>query len=100
MGNWSSNTREEEESILGKDGKTPRLYEQTLDPEQLPIVYSSAYNIGFLGMERIHPFDSGKWGKVYQHLVGKGFGSVESHRLNGLTNRPLCWRVYSAWHNN
>lgn len=72
MGNWSSSTREEEESVLGKDGKTPRLYEQTLDPDQLPIVYSSAYNIGFLGMERIHPFDSGKWGKVYQHLVGKG----------------------------
>ena len=88
MGNWSSNTREEEETVFGKDGQTPRLYEQELNPNQLPIVYSSAYNIGFLGMERIHPFDSGKWGKVYQHLVGKTL-RVREYKLNDLAVRRL-----------
>jgi len=37
---------------------------------QWPVVYSSDYNIGFLGLERLHPFDSGKWGKVFQYLKG------------------------------
>ena len=38
---------------------------------QWPIVYSTDYNIGFLGMEKLHPFDSGKWGKVFNFLRGK-----------------------------
>ena len=37
---------------------------------QWPIVYSEDYNIGFLGLEKLHPFDSGKWGKVFQYLKG------------------------------
>ena len=37
---------------------------------QWPLVYSQDYNIGFLGLERLHPFDSGKWGKVFQYLKG------------------------------
>ena len=32
---------------------------------QLPIVYSPAYNIGFWGLERLHPFDA----KKYQHVL-------------------------------
>ncbi|KAJ7390876.1 Histone deacetylase 11 [Desmophyllum pertusum] len=35
---------------------------------QWPIVYSEDYNIGFMGLEKLHPFDSGKWGKVFQYL--------------------------------
>ncbi|XP_001636500.2 histone deacetylase 11 [Nematostella vectensis] len=35
---------------------------------QWPIVYSSGYNIGFMGLERLHPFDSGKWGRVFNML--------------------------------
>ena len=37
---------------------------------QWPIVYGPEYNIGFLGLERLHPFDAGKWGKVYGFLKG------------------------------
>lgn len=37
---------------------------------QWPIVYSEDYNIGFMGLEKLHPFDSGKWGKVFQYLKG------------------------------
>ena len=45
------------------------LYVET-NANQWPIVYSDDYNIGFLGLERLHPFDSGKWGKVFQYLKG------------------------------
>ncbi|XP_072277135.1 histone deacetylase 11 isoform X5 [Pyxicephalus adspersus] len=33
-----------------------------------PIVYSNDYNITFIGLEKLHPFDSGKWGKVINFL--------------------------------
>ncbi|XP_026999757.1 histone deacetylase 11 isoform X1 [Tachysurus fulvidraco] len=36
----------------------------------LPIVYSPTYNITFLGLEKLHPFDAGKWGKVIHFLKG------------------------------
>ena len=38
---------------------------------QWPIVYSPAYNIRFGGLENLHPFDSKKWGRVYDILEGK-----------------------------
>ncbi|KAK6480751.1 histone deacetylase 11-like isoform X1 [Huso huso] len=34
----------------------------------LPIVYSPEYNITFMGLEKMHPFDAGKWGKVIGFL--------------------------------
>eukprot|EP00117_Sycon_ciliatum_P024554 scpid82555/ scgid20583/ Histone deacetylase 11 len=43
-----------------------RLYRSGEDfSTRWPIVYSSVYNIGFLGMEKLHPFDSKKWGRVF-----------------------------------
>jgi histone deacetylase 11 len=48
-----------------------RLYIK-LKPEQWPIVYHPTYNIGFLGLEKLHPFDSGKWGKIYRFLRSEG----------------------------
>lgn len=36
---------------------------------QVPIVYTDSYNIGLMGIENLHPFDSKKYKKVYKHLV-------------------------------
>ncbi|XP_075288799.1 histone deacetylase 11 isoform X3 [Opisthocomus hoazin] len=33
-----------------------------------PIIYSPDYNITFMGLEKLHPFDAGKWGKVINFL--------------------------------
>ncbi|KAM6247412.1 histone deacetylase 11 isoform X2 [Aptenodytes patagonicus] len=33
-----------------------------------PIIYSPEYNITFMGLEKLHPFDAGKWGKVINFL--------------------------------
>jgi len=46
---------------------TPHLY-VPITAGQWPLVYSPEYNIGFLGLEKLHPFDSGKWGKVVSFL--------------------------------
>lgn len=43
------------------------------------IVYASGYNIGFAGMERFHPFDLRKYGRVWQRLRQE-FGTVVRER--------------------
>lgn len=48
---------------------TTQLY-QHVPETKLPIVYSPRYNITFLGLEKLHPFDAGKWGKVINFLKG------------------------------
>nr|XP_014334607.1 PREDICTED: histone deacetylase 11 [Bos mutus] len=44
-----------------------QLYQHVPD-SRWPIVYSPRYNITFLGLEKLHPFDAGKWGKVISLL--------------------------------
>ncbi|GAB5405735.1 MAG: histone deacetylase [Aureliella sp.] len=39
------------------------------------IVYSRHYNIGFYGLERLHPFDSRKYGRAWR-LLRRHFGST------------------------
>ncbi|KAM4613503.1 histone deacetylase 11 [Polymixia lowei] len=39
----------------------------------LPIVYHPDYNITFMGLEKLHPFDAGKWGKVIRFLKEEQF---------------------------
>ena len=65
---WSSDRQAEGST---HEGSLPRLYIE-VDRDKWPIIYSGDYNISFLGLERIHPFDSGKWGRVFQLLVKKG----------------------------
>jgi histone deacetylase 11 len=38
----------------------------------VPIVYSPIYNITALGLERLHPFDSVKYGRIHAWLVRQG----------------------------
>ncbi|UJR13386.1 hypothetical protein I4U23_000402 [Adineta vaga] len=39
-----------------------------IQSNQWPIIYCKNYNIGFLGMEKLHPFDSSKWGSIIHFL--------------------------------
>ncbi|CAN7101543.1 unnamed protein product [Brassica rapa subsp. narinosa] len=40
---------------------------------KVSIIYSSAYDISFMGIEKLHPFDSTKWRRVCKFLVSDGF---------------------------
>ena len=51
--------------------------------DQWPIVYSEHYNIGFLYLERLHPFDSKKWGAIVQFLRGQFNLHEEIFSLDG-----------------
>ncbi|OAY54095.1 histone deacetylase 2 [Manihot esculenta] len=48
-----------------------KLYFDVL-PSKVPLIYSSAYDISFLGIEKLHPFDSSKWGRVCRFLIVDG----------------------------
>ena len=41
-----------------------------------PIVYHGNYNILLFGIEKVHPFDSTKWGKVNEILMSKQLSVV------------------------
>ncbi len=47
--------------------RNTKLYVK-VDKSMWPIVYHKIYNISFFGMEKLHPFDAGKWGKIYKFL--------------------------------
>lgn len=39
---------------------------------KVPIIYSPVYNIAFFGIEKLHPFDSAKWGRICKFLIDDG----------------------------
>ncbi|KAL6985521.1 histone deacetylase [Sarracenia purpurea var. burkii] len=41
-------------------------------PSKVPLIYSSSYDIAFLGIEKLHPFDSSKWGRICKFLIIDG----------------------------
>jgi len=42
-------------------------------------VYSSQYNIGFFGVERLHPFDSRKYGRAWKELRRRFGRKLDAH---------------------
>ncbi|KAK2987730.1 hypothetical protein RJ640_016828, partial [Escallonia rubra] len=48
-------------------------------PSKVPLIYSTSYDIAFLGMENLHPFDSSKWGRVCRFLILDGV--LEKNRI-------------------
>lgn len=76
-----SNDDTADETLSSDDDKImikKELVEQTklyteIQPHQWPIVYHpDYYNINFFGLEKLHPFDAGKWGKIYENLKKAG----------------------------
>lgn len=43
-----------------------------ISQDKVPLIYSPSYNIAFLGFEKLHPFDSSKWGRIKDLLVKSG----------------------------
>lgn len=41
-------------------------------PSKAPVIYTPSYDIAFMGFEKLHPFDSSKWGRICKFLVSAG----------------------------
>ncbi|KAJ1278578.1 hypothetical protein BS78_04G089900 [Paspalum vaginatum] len=63
-----------EESLLRGRILRSRLYldDIPISKSKAPLVYSPSYDIEFNGIEKQHPFDSSKWGRVRNLLVDAG----------------------------
>lgn len=59
----------------------PNSLYKDLKSTQWPIVYSPEYNIHFLGFEKLHPFDSGKWGRAVGYLTDMDSGILTSENF-------------------
>lgn len=62
------------------------------------IVYSRKYNIGFFGLERLHPFDSRKYGRAWK-VLKRHFGSklrTLHLRPHGQATREELERVHAS----
>src|SRR5690348_5649274 len=38
----------------------------------IPLIYDPRYNITAFGLERLHPFDSRKYRRIYESLIARG----------------------------
>ena len=62
----------------------------TQTANKIPIVYSDNYNITFLGIQKLHPFDSEKYGKVADYLIGNSDIKKEQFYVpKKITNQEL-----------
>lgn len=61
----------------------------------LPIVYSPGYNISMLKMEKLHPFDSAKYGRAFNQLVEKGITGKKEFHVPDQASQETLLRVHS-----
>jgi histone deacetylase 11 len=59
-------------------------------PPKVPIIYTEQYNISFFGLEKLHPFDGAKYGKVYRYLLQKlGFQPQQFYTPSKVSDKDL-----------
>lgn len=52
------------------DAKSIKAYKQTRSNKpEIPIIFHDNYDISCLGLEKLHPFDTKKYGKIADHLA-------------------------------
>lgn len=56
-----------------------KLYFDVPPNSKVPVIYSPSYDIAFMGIEKLHPFDSSKWGRICKFLVSEG--ALEKRRI-------------------
>ena len=61
--------------------------------DRIPIAYHNSYNISAGGIEKLHPFDSQKYGKVYSSLAIPG-----KHLIPDKCPRKLLRAVHPFWY--
>lgn len=68
----------ESETLRIKRILSSKLYFE-VSPSKVPVIYSSSYDIAFFGIEKLHPFDSQKWGRICRFLIKDGV--LERNRI-------------------
>lgn len=69
-------------------------------PSKLPVLYNACYNIGFWGLEKLHPFDSKKFQRVLAILEEGGVLSAEQLVEAREAGREVLREVHTEMHLN
>ncbi|KAH7523808.1 hypothetical protein FEM48_Zijuj06G0051300 [Ziziphus jujuba var. spinosa] len=64
----SSSSKNDAESLRCNRILSSKLY-LDVPTSKVPLIYSPTYDISFLGVEKLHPFDSSKWGRICGFLI-------------------------------
>ncbi|CAI5468049.1 unnamed protein product, partial [Closterium sp. Yama58-4] len=71
------------DGVTGDEESRRRLMQSELlfdvGEEKSPLVYCDDYNVRLFGIEKLHPFDSGKWGRIVRFLIDEG--RVQPHQV-------------------
>ena len=80
---------------LSAGGKKFFVKEPVSVENKLPIIFHKDYDISLAGLEKLHPFDSCKYGKVHDYLVKKaGIAKSRFHVPTKVTDQELL-KVHS-----
>ncbi|XP_016498572.2 histone deacetylase 2 isoform X2 [Nicotiana tabacum] len=71
MSTASSSKTDDAEALRRHRILSSKLY-LDVPPSKVPLIYSSSYDISFLGIEKLHPFDASKWGRICRFLSKDG----------------------------
>ena len=60
------------------------------DLKKIPVIYSKNYNIKFLGLQKLHPFDTEKPGKIHKYLIKQlGFSKEQFYNPRIISENKL-----------
>lgn len=75
--------------------ESPHVREKSVQADnKIPIIYDDSYNIRFFGIQKLHPFDSCKYAKVFDHLKNMGFRAHQFYTPEEVTQEQLL-KVHS-----
>jgi len=63
--------------------------------EKLPFVFSPRYDITLLGLEKLHPFDSAKYGKIFDLLIDRGILNGHNHHVPETATEETLLKVHT-----
>lgn len=86
--------------IKRKDVRQASFCERQGFKNFVPIVYSTRYNIEACGLEKMHPFDSTKYRRVWDDLVSSGVLDPKRKRFHSpkVPPREFLQFVMSKWY--
>jgi histone deacetylase 11 len=61
----------------------------------VPVVYHPAYNITAFGLERLHPFDGGKYRRIHHALIARGLRRSKDFSRPRPASRPDLLKVHT-----
>jgi histone deacetylase 11 len=64
--------------------------------EKLPLIYDSGYNISFFGVEKLHPFDSQKYGRIFELLKKRLNLTSNCYYMPGIVSDEQLLKVHFA----